>query len=371
MGADARVDVVGPRVAAGTTVSQPTQTTTQGAWMGTATLQRRRLVLLAVAATTALLTVGVAAGVLAAERFSDVADDHAFSDQIAWMADAGISEGYADGTFRPDDPVTRQAMAAFMERLAGADPEVGQVVDAASLQGVELAAITDRLDALEAENDELRGLLEGVERLEVDGRDTLRFEAMNVQVVDGSGDTDGDPNGSGNLIVGYDGFASGGSDKSGSHNLVVGERHSYTSFGGIVAGLSNTASAPYASVTGGADNTASGNYATVTGGSENTASGVYTSVSGGGENVASGQVASVTGGRENTASHGGTTVSGGQRNSAANAYGAVFGGYDNAVTNFGASVLGGQDNTAGGYVSSILGGDGITTSDNFEIQPTE
>jgi len=33
------------------------------------------------------------------------------------MADAGISTGYADGTFRPAAKVTRQAMAAFMYRL--------------------------------------------------------------------------------------------------------------------------------------------------------------------------------------------------------------------------------------------------------------
>jgi uncharacterized protein (DUF1800 family) len=51
--------------------------------------------------------------------FSDVATGHAFYAEIAWMADAGISTGYADGTYRPGDPVTRQAMSAFLYRLEG------------------------------------------------------------------------------------------------------------------------------------------------------------------------------------------------------------------------------------------------------------
>ena len=33
------------------------------------------------------------------------------------MADSGVSTGYADGTFRPAAPVTRQAMSAFMRRF--------------------------------------------------------------------------------------------------------------------------------------------------------------------------------------------------------------------------------------------------------------
>jgi hypothetical protein len=34
--------------------------------------------------------------------------------------------------------------------------------------------------------------------------DTLLFDGMNVQVANGTGTTDGEPNGTGNLIVGYD-----------------------------------------------------------------------------------------------------------------------------------------------------------------------
>jgi glucose/arabinose dehydrogenase len=58
--------------------------------------------------------------------FVDVLGTHPFYDDIAWMVDNGIATGYSDGTFRPNDGVTRQAMAAFLYRTAGspdgADP---------------------------------------------------------------------------------------------------------------------------------------------------------------------------------------------------------------------------------------------------------
>lgn len=57
-----------------------------------------------------------------AAAFSDVSGSHRFHHAIAWMAGSGISEGYQDGTFRPTAPVTRQAMAAFLQRY---DAEVG------------------------------------------------------------------------------------------------------------------------------------------------------------------------------------------------------------------------------------------------------
>ena len=55
--------------------------------------------------------------------FEDVTGAHVFSRHIAWLADEGITTGYADGTFRPGQPVLREQMAAFLYRLAGS-PEV-------------------------------------------------------------------------------------------------------------------------------------------------------------------------------------------------------------------------------------------------------
>ncbi len=49
--------------------------------------------------------------------FNDVSTSHPFFDEILWMSDTGVTQGYPDGSFRPSDPVTRQAMSAFMQRL--------------------------------------------------------------------------------------------------------------------------------------------------------------------------------------------------------------------------------------------------------------
>ncbi|MDY3048511.1 MAG: S8 family serine peptidase [Rothia sp. (in: high G+C Gram-positive bacteria)] len=51
--------------------------------------------------------------------FSDVPTSHQFYKEIAWMESMGITTGYADGTFRPNQPVNRDAMAAFFYRYAG------------------------------------------------------------------------------------------------------------------------------------------------------------------------------------------------------------------------------------------------------------
>ena len=55
--------------------------------------------------------------------FSDVPTSHPFCGEIAWLAEEGITQGYADGTYRPAAPVRRDAMAAFVYRLVeGPDP---------------------------------------------------------------------------------------------------------------------------------------------------------------------------------------------------------------------------------------------------------
>ncbi len=54
-----------------------------------------------------------------APEFEDVDDTHPFQREISWMAATGLTAGYADGTFRPAAPVSRQAMAAFLHRHAG------------------------------------------------------------------------------------------------------------------------------------------------------------------------------------------------------------------------------------------------------------
>ncbi|MCC5952907.1 MAG: S-layer homology domain-containing protein [Acidimicrobiia bacterium] len=52
-------------------------------------------------------------------RLDDVAADHPFCWEVGWLLDAEVTTGFGDGTYRPASAVTRQAMAAFMYRLAG------------------------------------------------------------------------------------------------------------------------------------------------------------------------------------------------------------------------------------------------------------
>ena len=50
--------------------------------------------------------------------FKDVDPSHPFYREITWLASKGITRGWGDGTFRPHEPVSREAMAAFFYRYA-------------------------------------------------------------------------------------------------------------------------------------------------------------------------------------------------------------------------------------------------------------
>jgi len=127
----------------------------------------------------------------------------------------------------------------------------------------------------------------------------LIIEGVNVHVRSGSGVTDDGcstwapnfPNcesltGLGNLIVGYNGRRNSGANfpreiRTGSHNLVVGDFHTYSSFGGFVAGAGNKVTNVGASVCGGSGNLSSGFSSSISGGQANVASGANSSISGG------------------------------------------------------------------------------------------
>ncbi len=193
--------------------------------------------------------------------------------------------------------------------------------------------------------------------------DDIYFTGVNVNVVSGSGATDGAVNGVGNLIVGYNEERPYNSFKSGSHNLVVGPYHNFNNYGGLVAGYANTVTGWYGTVSGGYENTASHFYTSVCGGQWNTASGPGASVSGGSYNTAAGTRSSISGGRSNSTlyqSHN-TWIGGGEGNEAlggeySRAGGSVCGGLENSSSGFASSVSGGYQNSSEGNASSISGG---------------
>lgn len=51
--------------------------------------------------------------------FSDIGPGAQFYKEVTWLASRKITTGWADGTFRPTDPISRDAMAAFLYRFAG------------------------------------------------------------------------------------------------------------------------------------------------------------------------------------------------------------------------------------------------------------
>ncbi len=79
-----------------------------------------RTVIAAVALVGLLVGAAVAQG-----RFSDVPADHENADAIAWAANVGVTAGYGDGTFRPEEPLKRAHARVFIERyydnILGAD----------------------------------------------------------------------------------------------------------------------------------------------------------------------------------------------------------------------------------------------------------
>lgn len=118
--------------------------------------QKRRgwLRLAFVAALAALIAAPTA--VWASHQFTDVPTDSVFHEDIDAIADAGVTRGCnppENTEFCPEDNVTREQMAAFMNRLGaldGGDP----VVDARTVQGQGLFSDIQEFEVVNAENNE-------------------------------------------------------------------------------------------------------------------------------------------------------------------------------------------------------------------------
>ncbi len=231
------------------------------------------------------------------------------------------TEGSIGGTIGTNDgiDIASRESSLFKPKL-----EITYSEDPPELE--ELFAMVQELQMQVAELNQLKADLAGVKRI----GDTIQFEGVNLQIVNGLGATSGKPddphsfdfevNGLGNLIVGYNDVFSDGPplDVTGSHNIVVGIANNYSKYGGIVIGAYNTISGQYSSVSGGVSNTASGFFSSVSGGVSNTASGESSSVGGGLQNTASGIQSHVSGGRENNSMGRHSTVGGGANRTATN-----------------------------------------------------
>lgn len=232
------------------------------------------------------------------------------------------------------------SLQELSQRVAELEAETSDLDDLAaqlaSLQS-DLEALQDQVDASEPAavdarlavvEDRTASMSTGI----LDGQPTVRFTGVNVQLVDGSGDTTGVTNGRGNLIIGYNEDAGEDELRGGSHNIVVGTEHTYTSYAGVVFGSDNNLKGGYSSITGGRNNTVNGPVASVVGGRDNTVTGFYGSVLGGSGNTASGNRSVVTGGEGNVASETHSSVTGGAFNTASGERSTVSGGVSRSVS---------------------------------------
>ena len=86
--------------------------------------------------------------------FSDVKGDAWYADAVAWAQKEGIVAGHTDGTFRPDDTITREQMAAIMKKYAeykgknvSGHTSVKNFDDGKNVSGYAVEAISWGLDA--------------------------------------------------------------------------------------------------------------------------------------------------------------------------------------------------------------------------------
>jgi hypothetical protein len=181
------------------------------------------------------------------------------------------------------------------------------------------------------------------------------FEDTNLIVRNNSGSTDGDTDGKGNIIIGYNEIDDD-SARSGSHNLVLGVANSYSSHSGIIAGYDNVQLAEYSSILGGTQNTTTAERSVIAAGQSNVTAGPDSVVIAGHSNHAEGQGSVAVAGLSNFSSGLFTAIVSGTANDATAPYAAVVAGSGNEATGESSTVIGGQLNEAAGPASVVLGG---------------
>lgn len=94
-------------------------------------LERRRTAWWRVAVIGLVMSLVIPAGVvLASHQFSDVPDSNPFHADIDALVDSGVTLGCGSGKYCPKDYVTREQMAAFLNRLGALADDKTPVVNA-------------------------------------------------------------------------------------------------------------------------------------------------------------------------------------------------------------------------------------------------
>ena len=101
---------------------------------------KRRLSLLIV---TIVLALGVPFGItIASHQFGDVPNSNPFHADIDALVDSGVTFGCGGGNYCPKGVVTREQMAAFLNRLGALAPGKTPVVNATKVDGYNSASLS-------------------------------------------------------------------------------------------------------------------------------------------------------------------------------------------------------------------------------------
>ena len=81
-----------------------------------------RFAVATIAAVACLAGALTATAIAQGQRFPDVPPDHYAYEAIEWAAEAGVTVGYGDGTFQPDEPLPRWGGCGVHGALLRRDP---------------------------------------------------------------------------------------------------------------------------------------------------------------------------------------------------------------------------------------------------------
>ncbi|MEA5091429.1 MAG: S-layer homology domain-containing protein, partial [Acidaminococcaceae bacterium] len=101
---------------------------------------------------TILLSLGVNATTMAANPFSDVPAGHWSYAAVAKLSAAGVVDGYPDGSFKGNEPMTRYEMAQIVARalakgaISSNDKLVAEFADELNQLGVRVAKLEKKAD---------------------------------------------------------------------------------------------------------------------------------------------------------------------------------------------------------------------------------
>ncbi|MYH00077.1 MAG: S-layer homology domain-containing protein, partial [Acidimicrobiaceae bacterium] len=77
---------------------------------------KKRAVAVIACVVAAVVVVPGSTAIAQSQRFPDVPPAHYAFEAVEWAAESGVTAGYGDGTFKPQQPLSKSHAVVFMER---------------------------------------------------------------------------------------------------------------------------------------------------------------------------------------------------------------------------------------------------------------